>query len=83
MDYVEEGRKYCLTHGSKYHNPYPRGSVEHNQFERGWSQALKMYPDKVARIDKKRNDEEGLHRQQTANRKSTTTAEAYRNAKGK
>ena len=43
MDYVEEG-KYCLTYGSKYHNPYPRGSVEHNQFERGWSQALKMYP---------------------------------------
>jgi hypothetical protein len=83
MDYVEEGRKYCLTHGSKYHNPYPRGTDEHNQFERGWSQALKMYPEKVARIDKKRNDENGRYRHQMVNRKSTTTAEAYRNAKGK
>jgi hypothetical protein len=82
MDYVEEGRKYCLTYGSKYHNPHPRGTDEHNLFERGWSQALKMYPEKVARIDKKRNNENGPYRQQMANRKSTTTAEAYRNAKG-
>jgi len=83
MNYVEEGRKYCLTHGSKYHNPYPRGIDEHNQFERGWSQALKMYPEKVARIDKKRNAEDGRYRQQMSNQKSTTTAEAYRSAKGK
>jgi hypothetical protein len=83
MDYVEEGRKYCLTHGSKYHNPHPRGSVEHNQFERGWSQTIKMYPEKVARIDKKRNEENDLYRQQMVNSKLTTTAEAYRKAKGK
>jgi hypothetical protein len=82
MDYVDEGRRYCLTHGSKYHNPYPRGTDEHNQFERGWSQALKMYPEKVARIDKK-NGEDGRYQQQMSNQKSTTTAEAYRNAKGK
>jgi hypothetical protein len=82
MDYVEEGRKYCLTHGSKYHNPHPRGTDEHNQFERGWSQSLKMYPEKVARIDRKRDDEDGRYRQQIVNRKSTTTAAAYRDAKG-
>jgi hypothetical protein len=42
-----------------------------------------MYPEKVARIDRKRNDEDGRYRQQMVNRKSTTTAAAYRNAKGK
>jgi hypothetical protein len=83
MDYVEQGRKYCLTYGSKYHNPHPRGSVAHNEFERGWSQALKMYPEAVARIDKKRNEGNDRCRQQIANSKSGTTAEAYRNAKGK
>jgi hypothetical protein len=53
MDYVEEGRKYCLTHGSKYHNPYPRGTDEHNQFERGWSQALKCIRKKLPVSTKK------------------------------
>jgi len=82
MDPVEEGKKHYLAYGSEYRNPYPRGTDEHNQFERGWSQTLKKYPEVVARIDKERS-EKNNQRQQTENRKSTTTAEAYRNAKGK
>lgn len=81
MDPVEEGEKHCFTFGSEYRNPYPRETNEHNQFERGWSQTLKRYPEVVARIDKERN-EENDQCQQTENHKSTTTAEAYRNAKG-
>ena len=79
MDPIEEGEKHYLAYGSEYRNPYPPGTDEHNQFERGWSQTLKRCPKAVARIDKKGND----WYQQTANHKSTLTAEAYRNAKGK
>lgn len=41
----EEGRAYFLKYGSKYSNPYPRGTNAHNEFERGWSQALKARPE--------------------------------------
>lgn len=35
MDPVEEGRRYALTYGPLYRNPYTRGTDKHNQFERG------------------------------------------------
>ncbi len=44
MDPLEEGKIYFLKHGAEYKNPYPRGTVEYNKFERGWSQALKSNP---------------------------------------
>lgn len=82
MDPFEEGEKYALTYGSNYKNPHPRGTDQHNQFERGWSQALKKYPEVIDRIDKKRNGNNERFRQSAAS-KLTATAEAYRNAKGK
>lgn len=36
----EEG--YCS--GAYYRNPYPQGSQEYNDFERGWTQRLKRMP---------------------------------------
>lgn len=35
-----EGEQYYFNMGA-YKNPYPSGSVEFNEFERGWTQALK------------------------------------------
>jgi hypothetical protein len=33
-------RKYFQDQGA-YRNPYPQGSMEFNEFERGWMQSLK------------------------------------------
>jgi hypothetical protein len=82
MDPIEDGEKYYFTHGFEYRNPHPRGTDKHNQFEREWSQALKKRPEVGARIDKKRK-EENERRYESESRKSGTTAEDYRNAKGK
>lgn len=35
-----EGELYYSQKGT-YKNPYPNGSMEFNEFERGWTQALK------------------------------------------
>ena len=79
---IKEGEIYCLRYGTLYRNPYPPGTVEHNQFERGWSQTIKKHPNEVANIDKKRllNDDS-----QKKSRQDKTLAEiyAYKNAKGK
>ena len=40
----QEGRKSYFSNKGKYANPYPSGSIEHDIFERGWSQALKRIP---------------------------------------
>lgn len=79
MNPVEEGKKHYLAYGFQYRNPYPHRTDEHNQFERGWSQALKRCPKDAASTYKKGND----GGQQTVSRISTTSAEAYRIAKGK
>jgi len=50
----EEGKRYCLKHGSHYGNPYPLNSSEYNSWDRGWSQTLRRFPEKVARIDKQK-----------------------------
>lgn len=45
--YIEEGMKSFRKNKSKYKNPYKPGSDEYNNFERGWSQALKRFPDQL------------------------------------
>ncbi|WP_129590587.1 hypothetical protein [Stutzerimonas stutzeri] len=40
----QEGRKSYFSNKGKYANPYLSGSMEHDIFERGWSQALKIMP---------------------------------------
>lgn len=49
----QEGRKSYFSNKGKYENPYPPGSVEHDIFERGWSQALKRTPEISVREIKK------------------------------
>ena len=49
----QEGRKSYFSNKGKYENPYPSGSIEHNIFERGWSQALKRIPEITIREIKK------------------------------
>lgn len=39
--YIEEGKKSFRENRGTYINPYEIGSQQHNDFERGWSQALK------------------------------------------
>jgi len=53
-----EGTLYAQKNGGLYKNPYPVGSVEHNNFERGWSQELKKNPDVIARADRLRERRE-------------------------
>ena len=38
---VNEGMKSFHKNKGKYNNPYKIGSNEYNDFERGWTQALK------------------------------------------
>lgn len=49
----QEGKKDYFINKGKYENPYPPGSLEHDVFERGWSQALKRNPEITIREDKK------------------------------
>jgi hypothetical protein len=37
----KEGMHSYRNNKDKYLNPYPKGTKEHDLFERGWSQALK------------------------------------------
>ncbi|MGN2622812.1 hypothetical protein ACTCUN_06405 [Stutzerimonas balearica] len=48
----QEGRKSYFSNKGKYENPYPSGSLEHNIFERGWSQSLKRIPEITIRESK-------------------------------
>ena len=41
------GQKSYVRNRGKYINPYPRSDSRHNDFERGWSQAIKKLPDTV------------------------------------
>ena len=42
---TREGMQSFHQHKGRYSNPYPSGSWQHNDFERGWTQALKRTPD--------------------------------------
>jgi hypothetical protein len=39
--YIREGERSFAVNKGKYINPYSLGSAQHNDFERGWVQALK------------------------------------------
>jgi hypothetical protein len=43
--YIEEGMKSFRKNKCRYKNPYKPGSDPYNNFERGWTQALKRTPD--------------------------------------
>jgi hypothetical protein len=40
-DAYEAGKAYYRKHGDKLRIPYPAGSADYNEFERGWTQAQK------------------------------------------
>jgi hypothetical protein len=42
--YIKEGMMGFHESKGKYTNPYQPGSNEYNDFERGWTQALKRSP---------------------------------------
>lgn len=46
---IKEGVKSFRENKGKYINPYKPGSDEYNDFERGWSQALKRSSDQLLR----------------------------------
>jgi len=43
--FIKEGGKSFHENEGRYRNPYAQGSGRHNDFERGWSQAVKRSPD--------------------------------------
>lgn len=45
-------KKYFEEHG-KYKNPYPNGTLEFNEFERGWMQSLKRNEGKLMAMPEK------------------------------
>ena len=51
-----EGMKYANKYGSLYNNPYSKGTIEHNDFERGWSQEHKRNPGAIIRADRLNED---------------------------
>lgn len=59
----EGGRSFHESKG-RYINPYERGSIQFNDFERGWSQALKKSPDQLLRdyeaVEKHLGGEDGV-----------------------
>jgi hypothetical protein len=54
-NYIEEGRKSFHKNKGRYTNPYRLGSNQYNDYERGWTQALKQAPDELfSRYDTQR-----------------------------
>ncbi len=47
--HIEEGGKSFHKNKGRYINPFRSGSVEFNDFERGWSQELKRSPEHLVR----------------------------------
>ncbi|MQM38895.1 hypothetical protein KBTX_02916 [wastewater metagenome] len=64
-----EGKQFALQHGTLYRNPYPAGSATHNDFERGWSQAHKRFPQAIAQADRKRESQNAAEREEQAVRR--------------
>jgi len=69
--YIREGGRSFHESKGRYINPYKGGSTQFNDFERGWSQALKRSPDQLIR------DYEGAEK--TFKRKKTALPEVTRN----
>lgn len=82
MDFIKEGELHYFKYGLSYRNPYPSTSDAHNQFERGWSQSLKKYPEVAERIENEKKDAESRQQRQKHLSKVNDAA-AYRRAKGK
>ena len=59
-----EGMQYANQYGSLYSNPYPTGTIEHNDFERGWSQEHKRNPGAIRRADRLRKERESRMKKQ-------------------
>ena len=47
--YIREGGRSFHESKGRFINPYKRGSTQFNDFERGWSQALKRSPEQLLR----------------------------------
>lgn len=45
--YIREGGRSFNENSGRYVNPYEQGSAEFNDFERGWTQALKRSPEEL------------------------------------
>lgn len=75
-----EGMQYANQYGSLYNNPYPRGTIQHNEFERGWSQEHKRNPGAIRRADRLREERESRTKKQKEKAKSLAR-ELYRKAK--
>lgn len=79
-DQYREGMKMYHESRGNYSNPYPVGSPEYNQFERGWMQALKRDNDHSYQSQYRSS-----YSRETSSKPSPSTevtAELYRSRKG-
>ena len=77
----QEGRKSYFSNKGKYENPYPSDSIEHDIFERGWSQALKRIPEITIREIKKTQIQK-TQEEAAKELKKNKAKEAYLRSKG-
>jgi len=79
-DQYREGMKMYHESRDEYTNPYPIGSPEYNQFERGWMQALKRDNDPSLKSQNR-----SFYSRDSSSQPSPSTevtAELYRSRKG-
>lgn len=74
-------RKYYEDRG-QYRNPYVVGTAEYNDFERGWTQALKRDDGKVAADGQRQLDAAAERQRERAAADTAVAAERYRSRKG-
>lgn len=74
-------KSYVLNRG-KYKNPYLRNDSRHNDFERGWSQALKRNPESQANEFDRQSYREEKEKLAELNRERERVKVAYRKLKG-
>jgi hypothetical protein len=77
----QEGKKSYFSNKGKYENTYPPGSIEHDIFERGWSQALKRIPE-IANRESKKNKIQKSQEEAVKELKKNMAKEAYLKSKG-
>lgn len=47
----QRGTREYFLHRGEYRNPFPHGSAEFNEYERGWMQSLKLNDGKLVNRD--------------------------------
>jgi hypothetical protein len=47
----QRGAREYFVHRGEYRNPYPLGSADFNEYERGWMQSLKRNEGKLVSLD--------------------------------